>query len=69
MMDGGGGVMTTTSITRAEWRVVRCEWQKHERRRKSGVSWENGETVDHRTRIEGRDGRMARDEKKRKSSL
>ncbi len=66
MVDGGGDVMrtasitraewrmTTASITRAEWRVVRCEWQKHERRRKSGVSLENGETVDHLTRKESR---------------
>jgi hypothetical protein len=66
MVDGGGDVMTTASITRGEWRVVRCEWQQHERRRKSGVSWKNGETVDHLTRIEGRDGRMARRREEKK---
>jgi hypothetical protein len=69
MVDGSGDVMMTASIMRAEWRAVRCEWQKQERRRKSGVSWENGEKVDHLTRIVGRDGRMAREEKKRNSLL
>ncbi len=62
-------MMTTASITRADWWAERCEWQKQERRRKSGLSCENGEKVDHLTRIVGRDGRMAREEKKGKSSL